>query len=206
MNNAQLNELKQRYVANGAASPANQFADRAENALIWDADGNRIIDFAGGIGVLNIGHRHPRVVEAVKAQLDKVMHTCQTVMPYEGYVKVAERLSQVTPVRGHAKVMLANSGAEALENAVKIARAATGKNNVICFDGGYHGRTFMTMAMNGKVAPYASDFGSMPGNVFRAPYPVPYHGVSEDEAIRGLKMAIKTDANPRDTAAIVLEP
>ncbi|MCG6657391.1 4-aminobutyrate--2-oxoglutarate transaminase [Halomonas campisalis] len=206
MNNAQLNELKQRYVASGAASPATQFADRAENALIWDADGNRIIDFAGGIGVLNIGHRHPKVVEAVKAQLDKLMHTCQTVMPYEGYVKVAEKLSQVTPVRGHAKVMLANSGAEALENAVKVARAATGKNNVICFDGGYHGRTFMTMAMNGKVAPYATDFGSMPGNVFRAPYPVPYHGVSEDEALRGLKMALKTDANPKDTAAIVLEP
>ncbi|EWG99810.1 4-aminobutyrate--2-oxoglutarate transaminase [Halomonas sp. BC04] len=206
MNNAQLNELKQRYVANGAASPATQYADRAENALIWDADGNRIIDFAGGIGVLNIGHRHPKVVEAVKAQLDKVMHTCQTVMPYEGYVRVAEKLSQVTPVRGHAKVMLANSGAEALENAVKIARAATGKNNVICFDGGYHGRTFMTMAMNGKVAPYATDFGTMPGNVFRAPYPVPYHGVSEDEALRGLKMALKTDANPKDTAAIVLEP
>ncbi|UYG06458.1 4-aminobutyrate--2-oxoglutarate transaminase [Halomonas sp. M4R1S46] len=206
MTNAQLNELKQRYVASGAASPATQFADRAENALIWDADGNRIIDFAGGIGVLNIGHRHPKVVQAVKDQLDRVMHTCQTVMPYEGYVKVAEKLSQVTPVRGHAKVMLANSGAEALENAVKVARAATGKNNVICFDGGYHGRTFMTMAMNGKVAPYATDFGSMPGNVFRAPYPVPYHGVSEDEALRGLKMALKTDANPRDTAAIVLEP
>lgn len=206
MNNAQLNELKQRYVASGAASPATQFADRAENALVWDADGNRLIDFAGGIGVLNIGHRHPKVVEAVKAQLDKVMHTCQTVMPYEGYVKVAEKLSQITPVRGHAKVMLANSGAEALENAVKVARAATGKNNVICFDGGYHGRTFMTMAMNGKVAPYATDFGSMPGNVFRAPYPVPYHGVSEDEALRGLKMALKTDANPKDTAAIVLEP
>ncbi|WP_275287001.1 4-aminobutyrate--2-oxoglutarate transaminase [Halomonas elongata] len=206
MNNAQLNELKQRYVASGAASPATAFADRAENAEIWDADGNRFIDFAGGIGVLNIGHRHPRVVEAVKAQLDRVMHTCQTVMPYEGYVKVAEKLSQVTPVRGHAKVMLANSGAEALENAVKVARAATGKNNVICFDGGYHGRTFMTMAMNGKVAPYATDFGSMPGNVFRAPFPVPYHGVSEDEALRGLKMALKTDANPKDTAAIVLEP
>ncbi|WP_299315151.1 4-aminobutyrate--2-oxoglutarate transaminase [uncultured Halomonas sp.] len=206
MTNAELNELKKRYVANGAASPATQFADRAENALIWDADGNRIIDFAGGIGVLNIGHRHPKVVEAVKAQLDRVMHTCQTVMPYEGYVKVAEKLSQITPVRGHAKVMLANSGAEALENAVKIARAATGKSNVICFDGGYHGRTFMTMAMNGKVAPYATDFGPMPGNVFRAPYPVPYHGVSEDEALRGLRMALKTDANPRDTAAIVLEP
>ncbi|MCW4149155.1 4-aminobutyrate--2-oxoglutarate transaminase [Halomonas sp. 18H] len=206
MNNAQLNELKQRYVASGAASPATAFAERAENAEVWDADGNRFIDFAGGIGVLNVGHRHPKVVQAVKDQLDKVMHTCQTVMPYEGYVKVAEKLSQVTPVRGHAKVMLANSGAEALENAVKVARAATGKNNVICFDGGYHGRTFMTMAMNGKVAPYATDFGSMPGNVFRAPFPVPYHGVSEDEALRGLKMALKTDANPKDTAAIVLEP
>jgi 4-aminobutyrate aminotransferase/(S)-3-amino-2-methylpropionate transaminase len=206
MNNAQLNELKQKYVANGAASPATQFADRAENALIWDADGNRIIDFAGGIGVLNIGHCHPKIVEAVREQVGRVMHTCQTVMPYEGYVQVAEKLSQISPVRGHGKVMLVNSGAEALENAVKIARAATGKNNVICFDGGYHGRTFMTMAMNGKVAPYAADFGSMPGNVFRAPYPVPFHGVSEEDAIRGLKMTLKTDANPRDTAAIVIEP
>ncbi|WP_404376873.1 4-aminobutyrate--2-oxoglutarate transaminase [Vreelandella aquamarina] len=206
MSNAELNELKQKYVAAGAASPATAFADRAENAEIWDADGNRFIDFAGGIGVLNIGHRHPKVVAAVKAQLDKVMHTCQTVMPYEGYVKVAEKLSHIVPVRGHAKVMLANSGAEALENAVKIARAATGRSNVICFDGGYHGRTFYTMAMNGKVAPYQTDFGPMPGTVFRAPYPVPYHGVSEDEAIRGLKMALKTDANPKDTAAIILEP
>lgn len=204
--NAELNELKHKYVAAGAASPATAFADRAENAEIWDADGNRFIDFAGGIGVLNVGHRHPKVVAAVKAQLDKLMHTCQTVMPYEGYVKVAEKLSQIVPVRGHAKVMLANSGAEALENAVKIARAATGRSNVICFDGGYHGRTFFTMAMNGKVAPYQSDFGPMPGTVFRAPYPVPYHGVSEDEAIRGLKMTLKTDANPKDTAAIVLEP
>ncbi|TVP46267.1 MAG: 4-aminobutyrate--2-oxoglutarate transaminase [Halomonas sp.] len=204
--NAELNELKHKYVAAGAASPATAFADRAENAEIWDADGNRFIDFAGGIGVLNVGHRHPKVVAAVKAQLDKLMHTCQTVMPYEGYVKVAEKLSHIVPVRGHAKVMLANSGAEALENAVKIARAATGRSNIICFDGGYHGRTFYTMAMNGKVAPYQTDFGPMPGTVFRAPYPVPYHGVSEDEAIRGLKMTLKTDANPKDTAAIVLEP
>ncbi|SNY97159.1 4-aminobutyrate--2-oxoglutarate transaminase [Halomonas sp. hl-4] len=206
MSNAELNELKKKYVAAGAASPATAFAARAENAEVWDADGNRFIDFAGGIGVLNVGHRHPKVVAAVKAQLDKVMHTCQTVMPYEGYVKVAEKLSHIVPVRGHAKVMLANSGAEALENAVKIARAATGRSNIICFDGGYHGRTFYTMAMNGKVAPYQNDFGPMPGTVFRAPYPVPYHGVSEDEAIRGLKMALKTDANPNDTAAIILEP
>ena len=206
MSNAELNELKQRYVANGAASPAGQFAARAENAELWDEDGKRFIDFAGGIGVLNIGHRHPKVVEAVKAQLDKVMHTCQTVMPYEGYVRVAQKLSELTPVRGHAKVMLANSGAEALENAVKVARAATGRSSVICFTGGYHGRTFMTMAMNGKVAPYRNNFGPMPGQVYRAPYPVPSIGVSEEEALRHLKMTLKTDANVNDTAAIVIEP
>ncbi|WP_349342135.1 4-aminobutyrate--2-oxoglutarate transaminase [Marinobacter sp. MMG032] len=206
MSNKELQALKERYVAAGAASPNEQFADHATNAELWDADGKRMIDFAGGIGVLNIGHRHPKVVEAVKAQLDKLMHTCQTVMPYEGYVKLAEKLSGVVPVRGHAKVMLANSGAEALENAMKIARAATGKTNVICFDGGYHGRTFYTMAMNGKAAPYQTDFGPMPGTVYRAPYPVPYHGVSEEEALRGLKMAMKADSPAHNTAAIVIEP
>ncbi|MDY6814797.1 MAG: 4-aminobutyrate--2-oxoglutarate transaminase [Pseudomonadota bacterium] len=206
MSNQELQALKERYVAAGAASPNEQFADHALNAELWDADGKRMIDFAGGIGVLNIGHCHPRVVEAVKGQLDKLMHTCQTVMPYEGYVKLAQKLSEVVPVRGHGKVMLANSGAEALENAVKIARAATGKTNVICFDGGYHGRTFMTMAMNGKAAPYQTDFGPMPGMVYRAPFPVPYHGVSEDEALRGLAMTMKADSPARNTAAIVLEP
>jgi len=204
--NKELQALKERYVAAGAASPNEQFADHATNAELWDADGKRMIDFAGGIGVLNIGHRHPKVVEAIKAQLDKVMHTCQTVMPYEGYVRLAEKLSGVVPVRGHAKVMLANSGAEALENAVKIARAATKRPNVICFDGGYHGRTLYTMAMNGKAAPYQTGFGPMPGTVFRAPYPVPYHGVDEDEAIRGLKMAMKADSPGDETAAIIIEP
>jgi len=206
VSNKELQALKERYVASGAASPNEQFADHALNAELWDADGKRMIDFAGGIGVLNIGHRHPKVVEAVKAQLDKVMHTCQTVMPYEGYVKLAQKLAEVVPVKGDAKVMLANSGAEALENAVKIARAATKKTNVICFTGGYHGRTFMTMAMNGKAAPYQNDFGPMPGLVYRAPYPVPYHGVSEEEALRGLQMAMKADSPAGDTAAIVIEP
>ncbi|MFT7337241.1 MAG: 4-aminobutyrate aminotransferase/(S)-3-amino-2-methylpropionate transaminase [Marinobacter maritimus] len=206
MSNKELQALKERYVAAGAASPNEQFADHATNAELWDADGKRMIDFAGGIGVLNIGHRHPKVVEAVKDQLDKLMHTCQTVMSYEGYVRLAQKLSEVSPVKGHAKVMLANSGAEALENAVKIARAATGRTNIICFDGGYHGRTFMTMAMNGKAAPYQTDFGPMPGTVFRAPYPVPYHGVSEDEALRGLMMTMKADSPANQTAAIVIEP
>jgi len=206
LGNRELQALKERFVAAGAASPNEQFAEHALNGEVWDADGKRMIDFAGGIGVLNIGHRHPKVVAAVKAQMDRLMHTCQTVMPYAGYVQLAEKLSGVVPVRGHAKVMLANSGAEALENAVKIARAATGKTNVICFDGGYHGRTFYTMAMNGKAAPYQTDFGPMPGTVYRAPYPVPYHGVSEEEALRGLAMAMKADSPAHDTAAIVIEP
>ena len=206
MKNEQLQALKEKYVVAGGASPNQQFADYAENAQVWDADGKRMIDFAGGIGVLNLGHRHPRVVEAVKTQLDKVMHTCQTVMPYAPYVQLAEKLSGIVPVRGHGKVFLANSGAEALENALKIARAHTGRTNVICFSGAYHGRTFMTMAMNGKVHPYQTDFGPMPGNVYRAPFPVPYHGVSEEEALRGLDMVFRTDSAPADTAAIAIEP
>jgi len=206
MNNAQLNELKNRYVANGAASASTQFADHAENAELWDADGERFIDFAGGIGVLNLGHRHPKVVEAVKAQLDKLMHTCQTVMPYAPYVQLAEKLCHLSPVKNDAKAMLVNAGAEALENAVKIARVATGRSGVICFDGSFHGRTFMTLAMTGKVLPYKNDFGPMPGDVFRAPFPNAYHGISDEDALNGLKKVFKTDLAPSRTAAIVIEP
>lgn len=204
--NAELNKLKERYVAKGAASPATAFADHAENAELWDADGNRFVDFAGGIGVLNLGHRHPKVVEAVKAQLDKLMHTCQTVMPYEPYVRLAERLCNVTPVRGDAKAMMVNSGAEALENAAKIARASTGRDAIITFDGSFHGRTFMTLAMTGKVLPYKNDFGAMPADVFRAPFPLPYYGVSDEDALHGLKMLFKTDVAPHRVAAIIIEP
>ncbi|WP_148862926.1 4-aminobutyrate--2-oxoglutarate transaminase [Marinobacter fonticola] len=206
MNNAELQALKEKYVAAGAASPNNQFADRAENAEVWDADGKRMVDFAGGIGVLNVGHRHPKVVAAVKAQLDKLMHTCQTVMPYAPYVQLAEKLCKITPVTGDsAKACMFNAGAEALENAVKIARCATGRHGVICFDGGYHGRTLMTLAMTGKVAGYKFDFGPMPGGVFRAQYPIPYHGVSEEDSLKSLNMLFKTDIPPKDVAAIVIE-
>lgn len=206
MNNAQLNELKQRYVAAGAATPSTEFAERAENAELWDADGRRFVDFAGGIGVLNLGHRHPQVVEAIKAQLDKLTHTCQTVMGYPPYVELARKLSELTPVKGPAKAAMFNSGAEALENAVKIARAATGRSGVICFDGSFHGRTFMTLAMTGKVLPYKNDFGPMPGDVFRAPFPNAYHGISDEDALAGLKRVFKTDIAPHRTAAIVIEP
>jgi len=206
MKNAELNELKHKYVASGAASGNELFADHARNAELWDADGKRIIDFVGGIGVLNLGHRHPKVVDAVKAQMDKLMHTCQTVMPYASYVQLAQKLCEVTPVTGGTgKACMFNSGAEAVENAVKIARAATGRSGVVCFDGSFHGRTMMTMAMTGKVLPYKNDFGPMPGDIFRAPFPMPQHGMSEEQALRALKMVFKTDLPPHNCAAIVIE-
>ena len=207
MNNSELNELKTRYIARGATPAATAFAARAENAQIWDEDGNRWIDFAGGIGVLNLGHRHPKVVEAVKAQLDKVMHTCSMVMPYAPYVQLAKELCERTPTRGDArKALLINSGAEALENAVKIARAATGRTGVITFDGAFHGRTMMTLAMTGKVLPYKNDFGPMPGDVFRAPYPNPIHGISDEQSLNAIRTLFKTDIAPHRVAAVVIEP
>lgn len=206
MNNAELNELKKRYVAAGAASGATAFADHAENAEVWDADGKRYIDFGGGIGVLNLGHRHPRVVAAVKEQVDKIMHTCQTVMPYAPFVQLAQKLCERTPARGECKAMMVNSGAEAVENAVKIARAATGRNGIIAFDASFHGRTMMTLGLTGKVLPYKNDFGPMPADIFRAPYPMPYYGVTEEDALKGLKTLFKTDIAPHRVAAILIEP
>lgn len=207
MNNNDLEELKQRYVVRGAASSAKQFAARAENAEIWDEDGQRLIDFAGGIGVLNLGHRHPDVVKAVKDQLDKVMHTAAGVIPYAPYVQLAERLCQVTPTRGpERKALLVNTGAEALENAVKIARAATGRNGVITFEGGFHGRTLLTLAMTGKVWPYKGEFGTMPGEIYHVPFPNAWYGVSEEDSISAIQARFRTDIPAERVAAIVIEP
>lgn len=206
MNNAELNELKKHYVANGAASPSYEFVDSAHNAEIRDADGRRFIDFAGGIGVLNLGHRHEKITAAIQAQLDRVMHTCQTVMPYGPYVQLCRKLCHLTPVRGDAKAMLLNTGSEAIENAIKIARAATGRRGIITFDGGFHGRTFLTMAMTGKVAPYKQDFGPMPGEIYRAPYPNDYHGISGDDSLAGIEKIFKTSIPAKEVAAIVIEP
>jgi len=206
MNNAELNALKEEYVAAGAATPTTQFADRAENAELWDVDGRRWIDFAGGIGVLNLGHRHPKIVKAVQEQLHKVMHTSAAVISYAPYVQLCQKLCELAPVRGpKRKAMLVNTGAEALENAVKIARAATGRSGVITFDGAFHGRTMMTLAMTGKVLPYKNDFGPMPGDVFRAPFPNPIHGISDEDSLKALRTLFKTGIAPHRTAAIVIE-
>ncbi|MCV6591275.1 MAG: 4-aminobutyrate--2-oxoglutarate transaminase [Marinobacterium sp.] len=204
--NQELQARREQAVARGAANITQLFADRAENAEVWDVEGKRYIDFAGGIGVLNIGHRHPKVVAAVQAQLDKLMHTCFHVMPYEPYIALAEKLNEVAPGDSAKKTLLLNTGAEAVENAIKVARAATGRSAVIAFNGGFHGRTMMGMALTGKVAPYKQGFGPFPAEVFHAPYPNPTHGVSSEESLEAVRTLFKVDVDPQRVAAIIIEP
>jgi 4-aminobutyrate aminotransferase len=182
------------------------YAERAENAEVWDIEGNRYIDFAAGIAVVNTGHRHPKVIAAVKAQLDRFTHTCHQVIPYENYVHLAERLNAMVPGNFDKKTVFVTTGAEAAENAVKIARAATGRSAVIAFSGGFHGRTFMGMALTGKVVPYKVGFGAMPSDVFHVPFPVDLHGVSVADSIAALDKLFKADVDPARVAAIMLEP
>jgi len=182
------------------------FVDRAENAKVWDVEGNEYLDFAGGIAVLNTGHLHPKVVAAVQEQLKKVSHTCFQVLAYEPYVALCEKLNELVPGNFPKKTALFNSGSEAVENAVKIARAATQRAGVIAFTSAYHGRTMMTLSLTGKVAPYSAGMGLMPGGVFRALYPCELHGITVDDAIASVERVFKNDAQPGDIAAIILEP
>lgn len=182
------------------------FAERAENATVWDVEGREYLDFAGGIAVLNTGHLHPRVIAAVQEQLGKLTHTCFHVFAYAPYVELCERLNKLVPGDFPKKTLLVTTGAEAVENALKIARAATGRTGVIAFSGGYHGRTMMTLSLTGKVVPYSAGLGLMPGYVFRAQYPNKLYGVSTDDAIASVERIFKNDAAPQDIAAIILEP
>lgn len=206
MLNSDVSTRKNDAIARGVGMMTQIYADRAENSEIWDIEGNRYIDFAAGIAVVNTGHRHPKVIAAVKAQLDRFTHTCHQVVPYENYVALAERLNDLVPGDFAKKTVFVTTGAEAAENAVKIARAATGRSAVIAFSGGFHGRTFMGMALTGKVVPYKKGFGSMPGDVFHAPFPVPLHGVTVDDSIAALDKLFKADVDPDRVAAIILEP
>lgn len=204
--NESLVARRQAAVARGVSMAHPVFIERAENALLWDADGSRYIDFAGGIAVLNTGHRHPRVLEAVRAQLEKVTHTCFQVTGYEPYVALCERLNRLAPGAGPHKTLLMTTGAEAIENAVKIARASTGRSAVIAFSGGFHGRTLMALALTGKVEPYKAGFGPYPAEIYHASFPVALHGVSTDDAFDSLNMLFKCDVAPDRVAAIVFEP
>ena len=206
MNNESLMQRREQAVARGVGQIHPVFVQHAENATIVDVEGNHYLDFAGGIAVLNTGHRHPRVIDAVRRQLELYTHTCFQVVAYEPYVALCEKINNLVPGDFDKKTLLVTTGSEALENAVKIARAATGRAGVIAFTGAYHGRTMMTLAMTGKVMPYASGMGLMPGGVFRARFPDALHGVSEDDAIDSIEQIFKTDAEPRDIAALVVEP
>lgn len=204
--NADLLARRTKAVPRGVSTATPVFAARAENARLWDAEGREYIDFAGGIAVLNTGHCHPKVMEAVRAQLDLFTHTAFQVCAYEQYVELAEKLNARAPIEGDARTILFTTGAEAVENAVKIARAATGRSAVIAFSGAFHGRTALTMAMTGKVAPYKNQFGPSPADVFHAPFPVARYGVDVETSLLVLNHILRADVGPDRVAAIVLEP
>lgn len=204
--NILMQQRKAQALPRGTGTLCDWYVARAENATLWDNEGNSWIDFAGGIAVLNTGHRHPRIEQAVAHQLTKFTHTAFQITPYESYIALAERINQRVPVAGQAKTAFFTTGAEAVENAVKIARAYTRRPGVIAFGNAFHGRTLMTMAMTGKVAPYKRDFGPMPASVFHARYPSAVQGISIDAALASLDALFTQDIAPQDVAAIVLEP
>ncbi|EHM50294.1 MAG: 4-aminobutyrate--2-oxoglutarate transaminase [Yokenella regensburgei] len=206
MNNNELNQRRLQATPRGIGVMCGFYAEKAENATLWDTDGNEVIDFAAGIAVLNTGHRHPKVVAAVEKQLQAFTHTAYQIVPYESYVSLAERINALVPVNGPAKTAFFTTGAEAVENAVKIARAWTKRPGLITFGGAFHGRTFMTMALTGKVAPYKIGFGPFPGSVFHGLYPNAAHGVSTADALKSLDRIFKYDIAADQVAAIILEP
>ncbi|MGC1524162.1 MAG: 4-aminobutyrate--2-oxoglutarate transaminase [Steroidobacteraceae bacterium] len=201
-------ELKTRKAAAVPSGVGSRgiYVAKAENSELWDVDGRRYVDFAAGIAVLNTGHRHPRVMEAVAQQAQAFAHTCFHVAPYESYVRLAERLNALAPGDFAKKTLFLNSGAEAVENAIKIARYFTKRSAVIAFSGGFHGRTLMTMALTGKVMPYKRGFGPFPAEVYHAEFPQPYHGITTEQALADLDRLFHGDVDPKSVAAIIIEP
>ena len=203
--NTDLMQRRLNAVPRGVATAAPIFIERAENAEMWDVEGRRYIDFASGIAVLNTGHCHPKIIGAAHEQIDKVTHTAFQVAGYEPYIELAERLNDRAPIE-KAKTIFFSTGAEAVENAVKIARAATGRAGVLAFSGGFHGRTMMTMALTGKVVPYKGAFGPMPADVYHAPFPVERYGVDMETTMNALTHLFRADIDPSRLAAIIIEP
>lgn len=206
MNNADLQVRKESAMARGQGNMAPVYVDRAQNAEVWDVEGKRYIDFGAGIAVVNTGHNHPKVKAAVMAQVERFTHTCVMVSPYESAVELSEKLNAAAPGPTSKKSILVTTGAEAVENCVKIARAYTGRPGVIAFNGGFHGRTNMTMGLTGKVAPYKVGFGPFPSDIFHVPYPNEYHGISIEQSLNDLKMRLTCDIEASRVAAIIIEP
>ena len=203
--NAELQVRHKAAITQGVGTKA-IYAARAENAELWDVEGKRYIDFAAGIAVNNTGHRHPKIMAAIAEQAKNFTHTCFHVAPYESYIKLAERLNVIAPVKGSAKTMLVTTGAEAVENAIKIARISTGRSAVISFSGGFHGRTMMAMGLTGKVIPYKKGFGPFPADIYHAPFPYEFAGVTAADALAGLQHLLNADVDPARVAAFVIEP
>lgn len=204
--NAELMARRSAALPSGVGQAHGVFAQRAKNAEIWDVEGRRWIDFCAGIAVVNTGHCHPKVMAAARAQLDLFSHTCFQVVAYESYVALAERLNKLAPGSTPKKTFFMNTGAEAVENAIKIARAYTGRSGIIAFNGAFHGRTMFALALTGKVDPYKLGMGPFPGEVFHAPYPNELHGISVDDAMAGLELLFKNDIEAKRVAAIFVEP
>ena len=204
--NATLFARREAAIPRGVGHSHQVFIAKGLNAEVWDVEGRRYIDFAGGIAVLNTGHCNPTIIAAVKAQLDQYTHTCFQVLPYEPYVELAERINAKLPGDFAKKTLFLTTGSEALENAIKIARAHTGRSGIICFGGGYHGRTLLTLAMTGKVAPYKTGFGPFPAEIFHAVFPNALHGVTVDDSIASIEAIFKNDIEAKRVAAIVIEP
>ena len=206
MTNEKLQARKTQVIARGQGNVYPVYVDHAKNAEIWDVEGKRYIDFGAGIAVSNTGHSHPKIIEAVKAQVDKFSHTCVMVNPYEVAIELAEKLTAIAPGPSAKKAIFVSTGAEAVENCVKIARAHTGRRGVIAFNGGFHGRTNLTMALTGKISPYKHLFGPFPGDIFHAPFPMDCHDVSVKSSLKALENLFKVDIAPSDVAAIIIEP
>ena len=205
MKNQDLNTRRSLATPRGVGVMCDFYAVRAENATLWDANGKEYIDFAGGIAVLNTGHLHPKIKAAVSAQLDNFTHTAYQIVPYEGYVSLAERINRLAPIDGLKKSAFFTTGVEAVENAIKIARSATGRSGVIAFSGSFHGRTMLGMALTGKVAPYKLSFGPMPGDIYHVPFPNATQSITVADSLKGLDLLFKCDIDPKRVAAIILE-
>ena len=199
-------DLRTSEVARGVSNAHPIFVERALGAKLWDIDGKEYIDFVGGIGVLNVGHAHPKVVKAVAEQLTRFTHTCFQVVMYESYVKLAQELNRVAPGPSKKKTVLVTTGAEATENAVKIARMHTGRAGVIAFHHGFHGRTMLALTMTGESTPYKQNFGPFCPEVYYAPFPHEYHGWTTKRALEGLHSLFETEIAPNRVAAIIIEP
>jgi 4-aminobutyrate aminotransferase/(S)-3-amino-2-methylpropionate transaminase len=204
--NAELHARRQLAVPRGVSNSLAVYAERASNAEIWDVEGRRYIDFASGISVLNTGHVHPKVQAAIAQQLHKLTHTCFQVTPYESYIALAEQLNALAPGSTPKKTIFLTTGAEAVENAIKIARFHTQRSAVIAFSGGFHGRTLACISLTGKVQPYKAGFGPMLPEVYHLPYPMAYHGITVEDSLETLEQLFKADVDPARVAAIIIEP